>query len=90
MKYGNFCIVAHNYNDNRFFSKLSKLNINDEIQLFSQDGKMLNYVVFDKYETDFNDTSCTLPSAKNIKEITLITCNNLNGNRIIVKAKNAI
>lgn len=32
---GNLCIAAHNYNDNRFFGNLSKLNINDEIELYS-------------------------------------------------------
>lgn len=49
---------------------------------------MLVYTVFNKYETNLNDTSCTLPSANNLKEITLLTCNNLTGNRIIIKAKN--
>lgn len=87
---GNLCIAAHNYNDTRFFSNLSKLNIGDEIQIFSKNGKMLKYIVFDKYETDNSDISCTLPSANNLKEITLVTCNNLTGNRIIVKAKNTI
>lgn len=87
---GNLCIAAHNYNDNRFFGNLSKLNINDEIELYSKDGKMQKYVVYDKYETNINDISCTLPSSPNIKEITLLTCNNLTGGRIIVKAKSVI
>lgn len=87
---GNLCIAGHNYDDSRFFSNLSKLNIGDEIQLFNSNGKMLTYVVFNKYETSNNDTSCTLPTANNLKEITLVTCNNLNGNRLIIKAKNII
>lgn len=87
---GNLCIAAHNYNDTRFFSNIPKLNIGDEIQIFSQSGKMLTYTVYDKYESEVNDTSCTLPSANNTKEITLLTCNNFNGNRIIIKAKNTI
>lgn len=75
---GNLCIAGHNYDDSRFFSNLSKLNQGDEIQIFNSNGKMLTYVVFDKYETSNTDTSCTLPTANNLREITLITCNNFN------------
>lgn len=88
IQFGNLCIAAHNYNDNRFFSNLNKLSINDKIQIFNSNGKMLIYTVFEKYETNLDDISCTLPSGNNIKEITLVTCNNLNGNRLIIKAKN--
>lgn len=84
---GNLCIAAHNYDDNRFFSNISKLNINDEIQIYDTNGKLTLYKVFDKYETATNDTSCTLPLGNNTIELTLITCNNFTGNRIIVKAK---
>lgn len=84
---GNLCIAAHNYDDSRFFSNISKLNINDEIQVFDANGNIMIYKVFDKYETATNDTSCTLPLGNNTIEITLITCNNFTGNRIIVKAK---
>lgn len=84
---GNLCIAAHNYNDSRFFSNISKLNENDEIQLFDNNGKVMIYKVFDKYETPTNNTSCTSPQGNNTTEITLVTCNNLTGNRIIVKAK---
>ena len=90
MNFGNLCIVAHNYNDSRFFSNLNKLTINDEIQIFNQNGNMLKYVVFDKYETSTDDISCVNPTLSNTREITLITCNNLTGNRIIVKAKSII
>ncbi len=84
---GNLCIAAHNYNDSRFFSNISKLSVNDEIQIFDSNGKVMVYKVFDKYETSTNDTSCTSPLGSNTIEITLVTCNNLTGNRIIVKAK---
>ena len=53
-------------------------------------GIMQKYIVFDKYETNINDISCTLPSSPNDKELTLLTCNNLTGGRIIVKAKSVI
>ena len=84
---GNLCIAGHNYDDSRFFSNLSKLNQGDEIQIFNSNGKMLPYVVFDKYETSNTDISCTLPTANNLKEITLITCNNFNRKQTNNKSK---
>ena len=81
---GNICIAGHNYNDNRFFSKLDKLEEQDEIVLVGLDGKEYKYTVFNKFETDENDVS-VLYSNK-IYELTLITCNNINKKRIIVKA----
>lgn len=50
-------------------------------------GRVKNYKVYNVYETKINDTECTSQSTNNSREITLVTCNNTNGNRIIVKAK---
>lgn len=33
--FGNLCIAGHNYNTNQFFSNLYKLDIGDEISIFS-------------------------------------------------------
>lgn len=49
----------------------------------------INYSVFTVYEVSTTDTSCTIQD-NTVKEITLVTCNNINGNRIIVKAKQII
>lgn len=38
---GNLCIAAHNYNDNRFFSKLDKLQNNDIIYIYDALRKFL-------------------------------------------------
>lgn len=38
---GNLCIAAHNYNDNRFFSKLDKLQNNDIIYIYDALRKCL-------------------------------------------------
>ena len=84
---GNLCIAAHNYDDNRFFSNLNKLNIGDKINIYDSNNSLISYYVYSKYETDKNDTSCTSQNTYGKKEITLVTCNNLNGNRLIVKAK---
>lgn len=85
---GNLCIAGHNYDDNRFFSNLYKLNIGDEIRIYDSSNSLIKYYIYDKYETNKNDTSCTSQDTNGIiKEITLVTCNNFNGNRLIVKAK---
>lgn len=84
---GNLCIAAHNYDDTRFFSGLHRLNIGDKINIYDSSNSLITYYVYDKYEINENDISCTSQNTYGKKEITLVTCNNLNGNRLIVKAK---
>lgn len=83
-KYGNICIAGHNYNDNRFFSRIDELDIKDKIELIDLENNIYEYIIFDKFETEENDIS-VLKNTKNY-ELTLITCNNANKKRIIVKA----
>lgn len=82
---GNLCIAGHNYDNDSFFSKINVLDINDEIILYSNYNKKYIYYVFDIYEVVSTDLSPIYSYNKNSKQITLITCNNLNNNRIIVK-----
>lgn len=84
---GNICIAGHNYNDGSFFSDLSKLYINDKIIFTDIYEVNIIYTVYDKYEISSTNTSCTNQETNGNKEITLVTCNNFNGNRIIIKAK---
>ena len=56
----------------------------DKIKLISLEGQEFEYIVFDKFETDDDDLSILKPT-KNY-ELTLLTCNNSNRKRIIVKA----
>lgn len=81
---GNITIVAHNYNDDRFFGRLSELEIKDTITIVTLDNKKYKYTVYDIFETDENDISVL----KNNKcyELTLITCTNINKKRLIVKS----
>ncbi len=83
---GNLCIAGHNYNIDTFFSNLHQLEIGDTIFVEDNLSKVIEYRIYKKYETSFTDTSCTLQDTFGKKELTLVTCNNLNGNRIIVKA----
>lgn len=85
---GNLCIAGHNYDDTRFFSNLYKLNIGNEIRIYDSSNSLISYYIYNKYETDKNDTSCTSQNTNGKREITLVTCNNFNGNRLIVKARN--
>ena len=83
---GNLCIAGHNYNNDTFFSNLHQLEIGDTVFVEDNLSKVIEYRIYKKYETPFTDTSCTLQDTFGKKELTLVTCNNLNGNRIIVKA----
>lgn len=82
---GNLCIAGHNYDNDKFFSRINYLNINDEIILYSNYNEKYVYFVFDIYEVSSNDLSPIYSYDKDSKQITLVTCNNLNNNRIIVK-----
>ena len=68
-----------------FFSNIDKLGINDKIVVYINNIEY-EYIVYKKYEVFEDDLS---PLQDNgFSEITLITCNNLNKKRIIIKAKN--
>lgn len=83
----NICIAGHNYNNDMFFSNIDKLQNGDEIYIYNNNGFKYIYKVFEKYEVKENDLSPIYNYNKNEKTLTLITCNNLNNNRIIIKAK---
>lgn len=86
-EYGNLCIAGHNYNNSKFFSNLFLLNNGDEILLYDNSEQKFIYKVFSYYEVSSSDMSPILDYDKNIKQLTLVTCNNLNQKRLIIKAK---
>ena len=86
---GNFCIIGHNYNDERFFGKLHDIQIGHFIQLTDMTGKTIQYKVYDTYTVNPDDTSCTSQLTNGKKEITLITCTRDFKQRFIVKAREA-
>lgn len=85
-KSGNLCIAGHNYDNDKFFSKISSLSINDEIIIYDNSNNKFSYFVSDIYEVSSDDLSPVYSYDKNNKQLTLITCNNFNNNRIVVKA----
>lgn len=84
---GNICIAGHNYNNSMFFSNLSLLTKNDKICLYDNSNNKYVYTVFNLYEVKESDLSPIFDYNQSSKELTLITCNNINQNRLIIKAK---
>jgi len=86
---GNFCIVGHNYRNNKFFSKVPTLENGDIIEItdLTKNNVTCNYVVYDKYTVDPLDVSCTSQRTNGKTEITIITCTNDGSKRVIVKAR---
>lgn len=84
---GNLCIAGHNYVDYKLFSRLHEVELNDVINIYDLNGKMIEYSVVKKYETNPNDTSCTTQNTGTGKFITLLTCNNVTQKRLVVIAQ---
>lgn len=87
MRFGNLCIAGHNYVDYKFFSRLNELQKNDNIKIYDLSGNMVEYFITKMYEVKYNDLSCTLQDTNGKNIITLITCNNVSGNRLIINAE---
>lgn len=81
---GNICIAGHNYDNNKFFSNIASLNVNDEILLTNNLNKVFCYYVKKIYEVKPDDLSPIYSYDDNKKQLTLVTCNNKNNNRIII------
>ena len=82
---GNLCIAGHNYDNYKFFSKISNLSQDDEIIIYDMSKNKISYHISRIYEVSSNDLS-PLENSTN-REVTLITCNNINSSsRIIIKA----
>lgn len=81
---GNLCVAGHNYVDYKFFSRLHELEKNDKIKLYDINGKMKEYTIFKKYEVKETDTSCTSQATNGKTILTLLTCNNVSGKRLVL------
>jgi LPXTG-site transpeptidase (sortase) family protein len=84
---GNFCIVGHNYRNDKFFSKVPTLVVGDTVNITDLSGRTITYAVYDKYTVDPADTSCTTQKTGGKKEITLITCTDDSKQRVVVKCR---
>jgi len=84
---GNFCIVGHNYRNKKFFSKVPTLTTGDIVEITDLSGKTINYRIYNKYQVDPTDVSCTTQLTNGNKEVTLITCTDDSKHRVVVKAR---
>ncbi len=84
---GNFCVVGHNYRNSLFFSKVPTLDIGDIIQITDLSGKTIEYRVYNKYQVEPTDVTCTTQLTNGQREVTLITCTNDSKYRVIIKGR---
>lgn len=84
---GNLCIAGHNYVDYKFFSRLHELEKNDKIKIYGLNGEVKEYIITKKYESNPNDISCTSQNTNGKVLLTLLTCNNVSGKRLVLTAK---
>lgn len=85
-KVGNFCVAGHNYRNTKFFSKVPTL-VNGDVIEITADNVTVKYEVYDKYQVDPDDNSCTSQLTNGKRIVTLITCTNDNKERVIVQAR---
>lgn len=84
---GNLVILGHNYQTNKFFSKLNQIQMGEMIELTDLSNRTLRYTVYQTQIIDPNDNSCTSQLTDGRTELTLITCYNNDANRFVVKAR---
>ena len=87
---GNFCIVGHNYRNNKFFSKVPTMKKGDEIYITDLTGRKITYVVYDLFVVEPENVDSTSQLTNGLKEITVITCTNDSSKRVIVKAREKV
>ncbi len=86
-KPGNLVLWGHNYKNGTFFSDIGKLSTGAKIYIKDTSGTKLEYQVYNSYETTDSDMTYATRETNGAREITLSTCSNEAGKRIIVYAK---
>ena len=84
---GNYCIAAHNYKKKNMFNNIIKLEKGDNIKLIDNINGESNYLVYDVYKVNPEDTEVLSQETNGRVELTLITCSDYSSKRIIVKAR---
>lgn len=84
---GNLVLWGHNYKNGTFFSDIGKLTTGSKIYIKDTSGTKLEYQVYNSYETTDSDMTYATRNTDGAREITLSTCANESGRRIIVWAR---
>ena len=80
-------IVGHNNYDGTMFGKNDELVVGDKIYLTDLQKNTVEYEINSIFVTDPNDVSILETNEEEIREVTLITCENGNKARLIIKAE---
>lgn len=83
---GNTVIIGHNYRNGLFFSNNKKLQIGDKIYITDNEGKRVEYSIYNKFETTPEDTSFYQRDTNGKPEVTLSTCTDDSSARLIIEA----
>ena len=84
---GNLALAGHNNYDATMFGRNDKLIAGDKIYLTDLYKNTVEYEIKSIFVTDPNDVSILETNDKKIREVTLITCENGNKARLIIKAE---
>lgn len=85
---GNAVIIGHNNRNGTFFSNLKRLKAGDAITITDYNGEIVEYKVYNVFQTTPDDVSFYNRDTNGLREITLSTCtDNDDTKRIIVLAK---
>ena len=85
---GNTVIAGHNYRNGAFFSNNNKLKVGDKINVKDYRGTRISYTIYNKFETNDQDTSFYQRETNGKAELTLSTCTDAsNDRRLIILAK---
>ena len=92
-KVGNTTISGHNYKDGSFLSNAKNLSLNDKIYITDYDGNTVEYIIYNIYVTERNDSDYFLRDTDGRREVTLTTCTddtNITQNINVIWAKENI
>ena len=85
---GNTIIIGHNYKNGLFFGSNKNMKNGDQIHITNYaTGVKKTYSIYSIYQTEESDTSFYNRDTGGKSEITLITCQNNNKYRLVIKAK---
>lgn len=84
---GNLALAGHNNYDGTMFGKNDELVVGDKIYLTDLQKNTVEYEINSIFVTDPNDVSILETNEEEIREVTLITCENGNKARLIIKAE---
>ena len=84
---GNTLIIGHNYRNGQFFANNKNLSIGDKVYITDLSGQRLSYTIYDKFETETEDTEFITRNTNGAREISLQTCTDDGSLRLIILAK---